>query len=50
MNVPMLRASSRLKPSRSATTNAHAIIMGARLTTVYFVLMTYKHARVVHAR
>lgn len=36
----MLSASSRRKPSRSATTNAHAIIMGARFTTVYFVLMT----------
>ena len=35
--APMLRASSRWKPSRSATTNAHAIIMGARLITVNLV-------------
>lgn len=38
----MLRASSRWKPIRSATTNAHAIIMGARLITVDLVLITYE--------
>ena len=38
----MLKASSRLKPIRSATTNAHAIIMGARLITVDLVLIAYQ--------
>lgn len=46
--VPMLSASSRRKPSRSATTNAHAIIMGARFTTVYFVLMTCAYTQHTH--
>lgn len=41
----MLRASSRWKPIRSATTNAHAIIMGARLITVDLVLIAYKEVR-----
>lgn len=38
----MLKASSRWKPIRSATTNAHAIIMGARLITVDLVLIAYE--------
>ena len=39
VNLPMLRASSRWKPSRSATTKAHAIMTGARFTTVYLGLI-----------
>lgn len=39
-NAPMLSASSRWKPSRSATTNAQAIIIGARFATVVFVNRT----------
>ena len=33
-DIPMLSASSREKPKRSETTQAHAIITGARFTTV----------------
>lgn len=40
--LPMLRASSRWKPRRSATTNAHPIIMGARLITVNLSLIAYR--------
>ena len=36
--VPMLSASSREKPRHSATTHAHAIITGARFTTVNLCL------------
>ena len=39
-DAPMLSASSRWKPSRSATTNAQAIIIGARFATVVFVNRT----------
>ena len=38
--IPILRASSRWKPSRSATTKAHAIMIGARFTTVNFFTRT----------
>jgi hypothetical protein len=37
-NIPMLSASSREKPRRSATTHAHAIMTGARFTTVNLCL------------
>lgn len=38
MDLPMLSASSREKPKRSATTQAHAIMTGARFTTVNLCL------------
>lgn len=36
----MLKASSRLKPKRSETTVAQAVMTGARLTTADFVFKT----------
>lgn len=36
-DAPMLRASARWKPRRSATMKAQAIMIGARLTTVDLV-------------
>lgn len=42
---PMLNASSRAKPSRSATRKAHAIMIGARFTTTNLALSTYTERR-----
>ena len=40
--LPMLKASCRWNPSRSATTNAQAIMIGARFTTTNLVFSTLR--------
>lgn len=42
MDIPILRASARWKPRRSATTKDHTVIIGARLMTVNLTMRVCK--------